>query len=169
MASSQKIVFAGLTAGSSDTLWVTDGTSGGTVNITPAGVLFFNAASLLEQVGTHVIFMASYFQGGKTAASALWTTDGTQAGTQPIGSVKYNYGFVSFGSFALFNGSDATGRSGIWSTDGTAAGTHFVTATTSIGIARPQEGEGAALGPNKAIFVDPIVNFNNNRPVAKIA
>jgi hypothetical protein len=156
----QKLVFTGLTPAFSSGLWVTDGTAAGTTNITPANLspAAIFAPEFLGQAGNYGVFstddLAVNYSAGTLTGSvdSLWSTDGTQAGTVPIGTVSYTGGLVSFGTEAVFDGSDAGGNSGLWVTDGTVGGTQFVTAATSI--LNNGGTSGAALGSTQAMFVD---------------
>ncbi len=88
-------------------LWVTDGTTAGTVQITPA-TGSFAAPSELTALDGKVYFV-------DTNDNALWETDGTSAGTVEIGD---SFGTISnltvFGNSLVF-----TGGVNIWLIDGT--------------------------------------------------
>ncbi len=122
-------------------LWITDGTSAGTVEIGGAqnaaiydsGLSNFEANDFI-QLGDSVLFNAP----NKAGDSALWITDGTAAGTVEVGGAgnagivgaDKNTGFgnglaqaVRFGARIFMSGPDNDGGNGLWTTDGTAAGT----------------------------------------------
>jgi ELWxxDGT repeat protein len=131
------IIFSG-----GNTIWVSDGTASGTVDIAPH--LF--GVSDLTVFGTKVLFDAGAFDG----ESALWITDGTAAGTTEIGgpeneaipgTVGADLGGISprdftvFGDKALFTGSDSTlALDALWVTDGTVAGTMEIGGLKNAGI-----------------------------------
>ena len=122
-------------------LWITDGTTAGTVEIGglqnaaifDSGLSTF-AATNFVQLGDRMLFDAPNKQGD----AALWITDGTAAGTVEVGGAgnagivgaDKNVGFgnglanaVRFGARVFFGGPDNDGATGLWTTDGTAAGT----------------------------------------------
>ena len=113
-------------------LWVTDGTGAGSVDITPDAANSAFAPNMLGHVGNYTIFQADDVAFDPSSFSlvgshyGLWTTDGTAAGTMSIGTFQYFGGFVGFGNEAILNGSDGAGHTGIVVTDGTAAGTVLV-------------------------------------------
>ena len=125
------MLFSGLFEGHSG-LWITDGTSAGTSELTvsgadPNGVVPSNFTVL----GTKAVFegLDAGFQ------RYLWVTDGTSGGTSELTVAgAYSFGLFDFsdvstanltpfGSKALLDGVDASGNIGLWVTDGTAAGT----------------------------------------------
>src|SRR5579863_4588163 len=122
-------------------LWITDGTTAGTVEIGglqnagifASGTTNFDSNDFI-QLGATMLFNAPNAEGDQ----ALWVTDGTAAGTVEIGGVS-NAGIVGadkntsfgdglaqavrFGARVFFAGPDNDGATGLWTTDGTAAGT----------------------------------------------
>lgn len=114
-------------------LWVTDGTSAGTSELTVANAYFdglFDNGSFPEftMLGNRALFV------GRDASlrDGLWVTNGTAAGTREL-NVKGagDTGlfrddapdFTVLGHKALFDGVDSNGFHNLWVTDGTAAGT----------------------------------------------
>ena len=119
-------------------LWVSDGTVNGTVDIAPAIYGIYD----LTVFGTSALFRA----GASGAEDGLWITDGTAAGTTEIGGSK-NAGIVDaglagldpadltvFGGKAVFLGIDSSGYQGLWVTDGTAAGTTEIGGLKNAGL-----------------------------------
>ena len=137
-----KAVFVGYDAAGSRSLWVTDGTAAGTVEIGGPGngdLAYVSAGAFnpqnLIRVGDKAIFEGYDVSGH----AGLWVTDGTTAGTFEVGGVN-NAGVagtwplglaffsnpVAAGSLAYFTAGDISGRQRLWVTDGTAAGTHIL-------------------------------------------
>ncbi|HML13951.1 MAG TPA: FG-GAP-like repeat-containing protein [Xanthobacteraceae bacterium] len=115
------VLFRGTGAGGEAGLWVTDGTSAGTWEISVPGASFaLGGPSSLTPFGSEV-----FFEG----ADGLWVTDGTSLGTSEISVVGADptglqpAALTVFGSEMLFAGKDANGHDGLWVTNGTAAGT----------------------------------------------
>jgi ELWxxDGT repeat protein len=127
-----KVLFAGRDANFHLDLWVTDGTSAGTSELTPAGA---NPIGLLSVgvggphftvLGSKALFVGS----GAGAGSDLWVTDGTSAGTRELtvpGLLGPQSDFTVLGSKALFEGINASSTTGLWVTDGTSSGTSQLT------------------------------------------
>jgi hypothetical protein len=129
-----RALFEGYDAGGIDGLWVTDGTSAGTSELTIAGSfaggLFFDvSAPDLTVFGGKALF-----DGEDTSGNiGLWTTDGTGAGTSELtvagsnpNGLFFNVSepdFTVLGNKVLFAGQDAAGNSNLWVPDGTAGGT----------------------------------------------
>ena len=129
-----KALFDAVDASGFENLWVTDGTSTGTSELTVVGAysggLFHGSITPdFTVLGNKAIFEGDDASGHLN----LWTTDGTAAGTSEL-SVA---GASSFGPFngvphpsitalgtkAFFIGTDANNQSGLWVTDGTSGGT----------------------------------------------
>ena len=140
-----KVLFAGQDAAGNSSLWVTDGTAGGTSELAVAGA---NAGGLFDlsffpsgfSPGFTVLGNVALFQGyDAKGVDGLWVTDGTAAGTREL-SVSGSYAKGLFanvsaapditviGGTALFAGKDASGNINLWVTDGTSAGTSELTA-----------------------------------------
>jgi ELWxxDGT repeat protein len=100
-------------------LWITDGTSTGTVRV--AGVDPIHMAG----VGSQVYF--STYEGAD-ARYALWRSDGTAGGTVKLkhGFALAPDGFTAAGASVFFRGADEPHGEELWRTDGTAGGTAMV-------------------------------------------
>jgi ELWxxDGT repeat protein len=120
-----RALFAGVDAGGSTTLWITDGTAAGTHELTEAAA----GPGSITLVGSKAVFVA----GDSRGRIGLWVTDGTSAGTveiipaksNPLGlfNAFTNPDFVALGGKLLFRGYDTKGLWSLWVTDGTLAGT----------------------------------------------
>ncbi len=160
-------------------LWITDGTSAGTVELgglQNAAIFDSNASSFqatdFVQLGGEMLFNAP----NQTGDSALWITDGTAAGTVELGGVgnagifgaDKNVGFgnglseaVRFGARVFFAGPDNDGATGLWTTDGTAAGTSEVGGLDDSGLtAFGQHPSSIGLGPTNLTVNGQQVLFN---------
>ncbi len=140
-----RALFEGYDASGIDGLWVTDGTSAGTSELTVAGSfangLFFDvSAPDLTVFAGNALFVGEDTSGG----ISLWTTDATGAGTSELRIAGSNANglfyditapdFTVLGNKVLFAGQDATGNSNLWVTDGTGGGTsELVVAGASAG------------------------------------
>ena len=111
-------------------LWVTDGTVAGTSQVVTPTLPASSEVESFLALGNKALFEAT----GTDNESSLWITDGTDAGTQELAIALPNpvpFGnkslfpslLFSFGTEALFFGSDQQFHIGLWVTDGTAAGT----------------------------------------------
>ena len=114
-----EVLFVGTDSNAKTGLWVTDGTSSGTHEITTAT----GTAQNLTVFNNEVLFA-----GGD---HFLWVTDGTAQGTHELNGIENAYSgalspsnFVVFNGKALFEGMDAQNHESLWVTDGTASGTH---------------------------------------------
>jgi len=106
-------------------LFKTDGTDAGTVLLHG-----FDAGSeepqQLTTIGGRLFFLVLNSGASETS---LWTSDGTVAGTQPVGPGFASSDISLWGglkSRVLFTFADATGTE-LWTSDGTAADTHMIT------------------------------------------
>jgi ELWxxDGT repeat protein len=113
-------------------LWRTDGTEAGTAMVkdcapgTRSGV-----GSQLE--GNDVVFDGGFlFDADGGQGSYMWITDGTEAGTTPVGQPPGVSGALDFrwltsrGPDVVFKGNEGVNGRELWKTDGTAAGTAIV-------------------------------------------
>ncbi len=110
-------------------LWVTDGTTNGTVKIGSGSLI--KAPYVMSQLGSKVIFYGNDDAHG----SELWISDGTLAGTHLLKDIATGSGssmtanayseFVILNDKAYFIVTDDTGRLNIWRTDGTETGTEL--------------------------------------------
>lgn len=134
-------IFEGTDSAGDRGLWVTDGTAGGTYELTNivgayAGGLFGGPTGFAPDFTPfdgQVLFSGLDPNGH----IGLWVTDGTAAGTQELsGITNANTNGLFVGSFpaftvlnkeVLFSGVDAAGNYGLWATNGAAAGTHELT------------------------------------------
>ena len=144
-------LFEGYDTNGRDSLWVTDGTSGGTVELTigsaNAGGLFFNVAA----PELTVFDSSSAFLVGQNIAGniGLWITDGSSGGTHELtaagafaNGLFANIAMPDFrvlGGRALFQGQNAVGNVSLWITDGTSAGSSelIVSGANSGGLFNP--------------------------------
>ena len=123
------LLFDGLDANGDGSLWVTDGTSAGTSELTAShSFLSANAPTDITDLGNGLAIFVGEASDGRT----LWVTDGTAAGTselQPAGekigaSGDFVFGDpVRFGNEVVFAGQDVSNKIGLWISDGTNAGT----------------------------------------------
>ena len=130
-----RTVFAGLDASGNDNLWVTDGTSAGTTELSVSGAypsgLYYQLFPAFVVVGSKALFAGKDTNGHVN----LWVTDGTSGGTSEltvagIGSLGLEPSwFTVLGGKVLFSGWDTSGHRNLWVTDGTSAGTSELTIT----------------------------------------
>ncbi len=160
-------------------LWITDGTSAGTVELggLQNAAIFDSNASAFQandfiQLGGQMLFNAP----NQTGDSALWITDGTAAGTVELGgagnagivgadkSTGFGSGLaqsVRFGARIFFGGPDNDGSVGLWTTDGTAAGTIEIGGLDDGGLtAFGQHPSSIGLGPTDLTVNGQQVLFN---------
>ncbi len=151
-------------------LWVTNGTAGGTheitgiANVSPTGI-----------DPTHMtVFDGEVLFNGVDAngEAGLWVTDGTADGTQEVGGVPGTPGYTGiagadpsgldptdmtvFGNEVVFNGLDANGHEQLWVTNGTAAGTHQLSDVTGASALEDASG----LAPSDLTVFNGEVLFN---------
>ncbi len=108
------IIFFSATDGSGVTLWKTDGTDAGTVEI-KSGV---NAPKWFISFKNHVYFVSQ---------NHLWRTDGTFNGTVEVdNTVNITSPFTKINNRLYFTSSDNTYGEELWETDGTKHGTKLV-------------------------------------------
>jgi ELWxxDGT repeat protein len=129
-------------------LWSSDGTEAGTARVTDlcpgtcSGLSESTFRRTLAAVGDVVFFAGR----DGTTATPLWKSDGTAAGTVPVGPVEPN-GFSSprsltrFGERLLFTADDPAHGRELWLSDGTTAGTALVA------DARPGPADGVGASP----------------------
>lgn len=110
-----------------ETLWKTDGTTAGTVLVSPT-----NKPGYPERfvVSNNLLFFSA---SSNTAGRELWKTDGTNIGTMLVKDIfagATNNGFpqklVDLNGQLLFFATNGTLGFELWKTDGTAAGTELV-------------------------------------------
>ena len=146
---SGEVFFQGTNAAAYRSLWVTDGTSGGTHEIT--GISGASSSGLFSggpswEPAMTVLNGAMLFSGTNASENrGLWVTDGTGTGTHELTGISgaYSGGIFSgeftpdmtaFNGKVLFAGRDAAFHEGLWVTDGTAAGTHELTGISGAGV-----------------------------------
>ncbi len=130
-----RMLFVGTDSHFLNNLWVTDGTSAGTKELTVSGAC---SSGLFSQFGKDSLLHANFTVLGKRAFFAgmdaggrisLWVTNGTLRGTTDIkASGAYSQGlnpkyFSVVGNRVFFNGLDASGSEQLWVSDGTSSGT----------------------------------------------
>jgi hypothetical protein len=123
-----EVLFNGNNASGQAGLWVTNGTTPGTHEITGISGAFFKgiAPQYLTVFNSEVLFNGTN-AGGQVG---LWVTDGTTTGTHELTGIIGRdsdgidpAGLTVFNSEVLFNGTDVNGHTALWETDGTAVGT----------------------------------------------
>ena len=123
-----KLLFSGTDVNGQTGLWVSDGTSNGTVELSVSGAA---ATGLAPNSSDMVSFGGRVFFAGADASGGvgLWSSDGTASGTTELtvpGAGASGLAPVSltvFDGALYFGGVDAAGQVGLWKSDGTAAGT----------------------------------------------
>ena len=132
-----EVLFNGADAAGDRGLWMTNGTSGGTQEIT--SIVGAAAAGLdptdLTVFGSEVLFSGLDADG----LLGLWVTDGSASGTHELlaeaagaTAAKDPLGLnpkdlTVFNGEVFFSGRDKFGRQQLWETDGTVAGTQMLT------------------------------------------
>jgi hypothetical protein len=119
-----KLLIQGVDTSNEWGLWVTDGTSAGTVELMAGATL----PPDLTVLGNKALFEGS---------ESLWVTDGTSAGTKELTVVGASSNglfrdvsapdITVLGNKAIFEGKDASDHLNLWTTNGTAAGTSELT------------------------------------------
>lgn len=145
-------LFAGTDANNHFNLWVTDGTSAGTSELSVAGA----SANGLQPTGLVVLGNKVLFAGIDAANHKnLWMSDGTANGTTEL-SVGGAYAsglsptnLTRIGGRVFFSGIDVRGQTSVWVSDGTASGTSKLSITGLSGSASGF----TALGSN-VVFSD---------------
>jgi ELWxxDGT repeat protein len=145
-----KVIFVATDTDDYRGLWVTDGTTSGTVEIgglNNAGISGAPRSEFdppaMESFGTDVIF---------TFGGSIWVSDGTATGTVDIANgLTANEDLTVFGAKALFEDSGE-----LWITDGTAAGTMEIGGSANAGIVGATHGfwvpHNFTVFGNKVIF-----------------
>ena len=175
-----RAIFAGKDASGLYNLWVTDGTSAGTTELTvptaSSGGLFssnFVFSPDFTALGRKTLFAGFDAHGSNN----LWVTDGTSAGTTELavaggysgglfGSTLVTIDLTVFGKRALFAGYNAKLTDTLWVTDGTSAGTSELV-VAGANFFEGLFGGGGAYGPEftvlggKALFQGDGPNYNN--------
>jgi ELWxxDGT repeat protein len=108
-------------------LWTSDGTAIGSTRLTPPGVTMVIWSTSPVETGGKVFFSTTGDPWGFAASAidgALWATDGTPGGTQPIKTFDETgpSSLTAFGDSVLFVAGE-DGTSHLWSSDGSPGGT----------------------------------------------
>lgn len=113
--------------GSGAALWSTDGTPGGTSQLTDPDTDRIEVSSPVYELGGRALFF--HYTSYDNYTAQLWTSDGTAAGTHRVSDTLYTESprgpeaAVADGHL-VFRGSEAHPNApALWSSDGTAAGT----------------------------------------------
>ena len=112
-------------------LWVSDGTTGGTVSISPNGVNVSNLYKVNQVFGNPIIIFPAT---DPASGTEIWTSDGTAIGTAILKDIypgASSSGITMLGSVAagtkyLFSANDGTNGTELWVTDGTPTGTNLL-------------------------------------------
>lgn len=113
------------TAVSSSTLWITDGTTAGTVPLKNLNPVEPGASpTKFFTFGNHVYFVANTapYNGG-FPRDAVWKTDGTEAGTLSVKNQPVSRFFAINNQVHFLSYNPGNGSTTIWKTDGTSGGT----------------------------------------------
>ena len=128
------LFFDGFNTSDQNVLFVSDGTPGGTHQISGVNGIAGDVvtAASITTLGTKIVFNGTDPHGN----DGLWVSDGSAVGTYEVtgiaGAASAAQGgldptdLTQLGSNIVFDGTDATGAVGVWETDGTASGTHEI-------------------------------------------
>jgi ELWxxDGT repeat protein len=153
-------LFAGKDKNGSENLWVTDGTSPGTRELTVTGIYSFGL--LYSGVPDFTFFEGqAFFDGNDSSARQnLWLTDGTVEGTGEL-TIPGQYGFglapsgfTVLGGKLLFAGYDDSRAYNLWVSNGTAGGTKEILAAgaSSSGLINSFSDPDFTIFGNKVLF-----------------
>lgn len=126
-----KLVFAANDGTTGEELWVSDGTSAGTILLKDIYTGSTSSDPLADGwavVGTKLVFTARTLANG----NEVWVTDGTTAGTTLLKDINsgsapsYPGAFVQYNGKVYFGADDGVNGSKLWVTDGTASGTQLI-------------------------------------------
>jgi hypothetical protein len=150
------VLFEGVDATDTTSLWETNGTASGTFELLSNPPAVHGQAPITGEaidgfepntrvsidltVFNNQVLFAGRMGPAEMGPYTLWTTDGTVAGTVPLPLISVHGassnglfsptvtpGFTVFGDEVLFRGIDTGGAFGLWMTNGTAAGTKEIT------------------------------------------
>jgi ELWxxDGT repeat protein len=137
-------------------LWRTDGTPGGTLPFKNLQVEVPNASIPQQFVvaGNRIFFLTLDVVGGEsTNQRTVWTSDGTAAGTVPLGTFPDADNLTAYGGGILFStkqsAADGSGVSAsrIWLSDGTVSGTRSI-ASVRVGVGFAEISDFVVVGRN---------------------
>jgi ELWxxDGT repeat protein len=143
-------------------LWVTDGTTAGTHELTSvtSDASFAPGMTVFKD---EVLFDGLSRVANNVSGDDLWVTDGTAAGTHELTGITgadpnglNPHGMTVLHNQVLFAGRDTSENYGLWVTDGSAAGTHELTGISGAADANFYLG----LNPNNLTVFDNEVFFN---------
>jgi ELWxxDGT repeat protein len=153
------IAFRAVNAGYYQTLWKSDGTAGGTVEIASSSVV--NGIHDVTTMGGALYFGGT---GSNGLGDELWKSDGTSAGTVLVKDILSGvqgsspHGIRAVGSSLIFFASDTASTGPVnmepWISDGTGNGTHNIV-DLSPGVANTYPSDltnGVAVVNNKYVF-----------------
>lgn len=123
-----KLLFSGTDTNGQTGLWVSDGTSVGTSEMTVSGAA---PGGINPTFSNMTAFNGRIYFAGTDASGTigLWSSDGTAGGTTELAIANTSAAGLApvsltvFDGFLYFGGVDSNGRTGLWKSDGTAAGT----------------------------------------------
>ncbi len=116
------------TNGADQTVWKTDGTAVGTVQLLDTRVGSSDTAANLIKVGSKLFFSSS----STAAGQELWVSDGTAAGTSLVRDINSGTGssspalLVNNNGVLYFTATTSGAGTELWKSDGTSAGTVLV-------------------------------------------
>jgi ELWxxDGT repeat protein len=129
-----EVLFDGFDLAGHQGLWVTNGSTAGTYELTGISGANSNGIfwSAVTPSFTAIKFDEMLFEGTDTAGNqGLWVTNGTAADTYELTGIDGAYSgglqpsfMTAFDGEVLFDGLDTAGNAGLWVTNGTAAGTY---------------------------------------------
>jgi ELWxxDGT repeat protein len=136
-----KFLFVGINGNGNFSLWISDGTAGGTRELIVPGLE--EPTGYLAPLDTNKVL----FSGSGLDGTNLWVTDGTSAGTveiKPAGAYPELDGLdpqniTVLGNKAFFTGVTQANQIALWVTNGTAAGTRPVVQSAAFNTLGPDD------------------------------
>ena len=155
-SSSTKVVLNGMDAHFTNQLWVTDGSSAGTHELTNI-TYYYNS---LNPTNITAFDNSAVFKGQNgSGVYGLWVTDGTQTGTHELQNIPNAASsgispgdITAYGHRALFDGIDASGNNEIWITDGTATNTKELTSIPNARVSKSLSGISLPLATRRYLM-----------------
>jgi trimeric autotransporter adhesin len=132
--------------------WITDGTAAGTRLLKDAATDDPNGSSprAFATVGNRLMFIA--YDSGR---SAVWSSDGTESGTQRVAPIAGEVGqAIASGGLYYFTRKPTTGSSELWRSDGSVEGT-FALAKAAPDVLLPMNGGVVFWGSDDLHGVEP--------------